>query len=522
MSLDENIEAVYSYLKSQKIYLNKNNLSFQVKSHADSPSLLSFSDTLNFLGISNLAFNLALEDVENLPDSFLALLGEENQQPDLFHITKKGDYYLYRKEKKIVKATRKDLEALWKSVVLLAEEPEEKVDENKSKISTGSLITFLVIIILGSVYLFSHSLLLTLFGVLSSVGLFLSIEALKTELGIESKVSQRFCNIVVNADCGQVINSEKNEWLQKIKISDISLWFFCSQLMALFVFSVAGFTETFVNYMTFSLLLSSPITLYSIYFQYKIEKKWCLICLAIIVLTNLEFIFLLFFKTNLKFEALSSILFFIIFLIVSILVYLLKPVFIEKRNLSTNYLKQIRFSKDYVIFRNTLIKSETQFFEKEYILLGNRKSKHKISIVTSPTCEFCEAAHYVLDNIYKQFGQNLAISIRFNYYDFLSIETKNLYLRLGEIYETETEIEFLQALKYWFENKNLDDWFDKFGKLENPENIDMKFIEITNENLEKGLNFTPNIFLNQYNFPNQYDVENLEYFIADWIEDKEL
>lgn len=522
MSLDENIEAVFSYLKSQKIHLNKNNLSFQVKSHADSPSLLSFSDTLNFLGISNLAFHLAFEDLENLPDSFLALLGEEHQQPDLFHITKKGDYYLYRKEKKIVKATRKDLETLWKSVVLLAEVSEEKTDKNTSKIPVEFLIALLVTVILGSVYLFSHSLLLTLFGVLSAIGLFFSIEALKTELGIESKVSQRFCNIVVNADCGQVINSVKSKWLQQIKISDISLWFFSSQLLALFVFSVAGFTETFVTYMTVSLLLSSPITLYSIYFQYKIEKKWCLLCLAIVGVNYLEIAFSLFFKTNLKFETLSSILFCIIFLIVSILVYLIKPVFVEKRDLSTNYLKQIRFSKDYLIFKNTLVKSETQFFEKEYILLGNRESEHKISIVTSPTCEFCKAAHFVFDNIYNQFKENLSISIRFNYYDFLSIETKNLYLRLGEIYENETEIDFMQALKYWFENKNLEDWFNKFGKLENPEKIEMKFIEITNENLEKDLNFTPNIFLNQYNFPNQYEVENLEYFIADWIEDKEL
>ena len=78
------------------------------------------------------------------------------------------------------------------------------------------------------------------------------------------------------------------------------------------------------------------------------------------------------------------------------------------------------------------------------------------------------------------------------------------------------------ALKNWFENKNLDNWLNKFGNFENTDGIENKLIEITNENKEKELNFTPNIFLNQYNYPNQYERENLEYFIADWLEDEEL
>ncbi len=521
MNIDKGIESVFSYLKSQKIYQNKQNFSFQVKSHIDYPSLLSFSDTLNFLDIPNVAFNFPFEEIDRLPDSFVALLGKEHQQSDLFHITKQGNNYLYRQEKKTIKVTKEKLEVLWKNVVLLVEMPEENLEKSKSKIPVGILLAILAMFVLSAVYFFSYSWPLLIFGFLSLIGLYLSVEALKVEFGIDSKISNSFCNIVVNADCGQVINSTKNKWLQKIKISDISLWFFASQILALFVFSVAGFLDKFLSYMIFGLLFSIPMTFYSIYFQYKIEKKWCPICLVIIGIIYVELAFLLFVKPDFYFEAKTLLLFFIIFLIIAGLIYLLKPVFLERKDFSEKYIKQLRFLRNYEIFKNTLQKSDTKIFEKEYIVLGNRESKHKISIVTSPFCGYCKDAHHILDKILSRHSDKVAISIRFNFDENFDEIQKNLFLRLAEIYEQNDDY-FMKALNEWFENKNFESWFSKFGALENTESVREKLKDITEENSVFGLNFTPDIFLNQYNFPKQYDRENLEYYITDWIEDEEL
>ena len=262
------------------------------------------------------------------------------------------------------------------------------------------------------------------------------------------------------------------------------------------------------------------MTLYSIYFQYKIEKKWCPICLSIIGIVYLEFAFLLFLHNGFYANTASLVLFTSIFSLIAGLVYLLKPIFLEKKDISEKYIKQLRFSRNYEIFKNTLVKSETQFFDKEYIVLGNRESKHKISVVTSPLCGYCKDAHTLLDKIYHRFGNDIGISIRFNFDE--NSTNKNLFLRLAEIYEAQGDVDFMFALKDWFETKNLDNWLNKFGNFENTDGIEEKLIEITNENKEKGLNFTPNIFLNQYDYPKQYERENLEYFIADWLEDEEL
>ena len=519
----KDLEAVFSYLHSEKISINKEEFQFQVETHADYPSLLAFSDALHFFNIPNIAFNLSFDEIDNLPDSFIAFLGKEYQEPNLYHITKQRNHYSYQEEKKPVKVTKEELKTLWKSVVLLVEKLEEHTENKKSNVfSTSFFIAVLTILILSVVWFFSQSLILVIFGGLISIGLFLSIEAIKTELGIESKISNGFCNIVSNADCGQVINSTKNQWIEKVKISDISIWFFASQLFAFFLFSVAGLHNQLLGYIFISLVLSVPMTLYSIYFQYKIEKKWCPICLSIIGIVYLELLFLFFIKYDFQLNAESLVLFFAIFSIVAGLVYLLKPVFVEKKEFKDKYIKQLRFVRNYEVFKNTLQKSDTQFFEKEFIVLGNRESKKRISIVTSPFCGFCKDAHHLLDDIISRFGEGMAVSIRFNYDENSDTKTKDFFLRLTEIYVEKGSEHFMQSLKNWFENKNLDTWFFQFGTSENTTEIESKLKEIAVENSEKELNFTPNIFLNQYNFPKQYDKEHLEYFIADWIEDEEI
>lgn len=523
MTPNSDIDQIYSYFQSQNIKIDKEEFKFQVKTHADYPSLLAFSDALSFFNILNKAIKLPFDNLESLEDSFIALLQNDNDSQTLFHLTKEKDFYLIKENKKILKLTKEELKRQWQGIVLITEPQEDYIENNSSKSNnialTVIIITFTTIFLLLVNY-FTVSLYYTLFCILPIIGLFLSIEALKTELGIESKISQSFCNIIPNADCEQVINSNKNKLIQNIKISDISFWFFASQLITIFVFSVAKLNTEFLSIMIFGLALSIPMTFYSIYFQYKVEKKWCPICLSIISIIYLEFSFLLFLNKGFQVSISNFIIFVTLFSFIAILIYLIKPIFLEKKVMNEKYIDQLRFSRNYDIFKNSLLKSETQFFDREYIVLGNRESTHKISLVTSPLCKYCKDAHNLLDSVHNRFRENICISIRFNYYE--KSTNKNLFLRLAEIYETKGDSAFIFALRDWFENKNLEKWLNKFGDFENTFGVQEKLMRITNENEEKGLNFTPNIFLNQYNYPNQYERENLEYFVADWLEDKVL
>ena len=48
--------------------LNKEEFLFQFRSHPDYPSILAFSDTLNFMGIKNDAYEIDKADWHDLPE----------------------------------------------------------------------------------------------------------------------------------------------------------------------------------------------------------------------------------------------------------------------------------------------------------------------------------------------------------------------------------------------------------------------------------------------------------------------
>lgn len=512
---------LFKYLEVEGININKEEFIFQVQSHPDYPSLLSISDTLSFLKVNSYAASISKDEIIGLPKYFIAFLNVELREPTMFFVKNDSEnfYKLYSKNAEEV-IDKKELESRWKDIVLIA----EPRDGNQKKFdSKNNIFLFLILFstsFLAIVYYFSGSLSFALLCLLPIIGLFLSIEALKSELGLESKISQKFCNIIPNSDCSQVINSTKSQWFQKVKISDISFWFFTSQLLSILIFSFAHLSVDFLYIMLISLTLSMPITLYSIYFQYKVEEKWCPICLSIIGVIYLELSYLLFIDISNKLNIRSIILFSSVFCLVAVVLYLIKPVFLEKKDISEKYIKQLRLSRNYELFKNTLVKTEAQFFEKEYIVLGNKKSKHKISIITSPLCGFCKEAHQEIDGIYNRFGKNIGISVRFNYDE--NSPSKNLYLKLAEIYENKGDKDFMLALNNWFENKNLNQWLVRYGNIDNTEIIEQRLLEVAFENRKKKLNFTPNLFLNQFNYPKQYEIENLQFFIADWLEDEKL
>ena len=58
---------------SVKLKSEKNEFLFQFQSHPNYPSALAFSDTLNFLGVKNNAYNLEKEYWGELPEEFITI-----------------------------------------------------------------------------------------------------------------------------------------------------------------------------------------------------------------------------------------------------------------------------------------------------------------------------------------------------------------------------------------------------------------------------------------------------------------
>ena len=112
-------DKLINYLK-----LDKQEFIFQFNSHPNYPSALAFSDTLNFLGVKNDAYQLDKEYWDELPEEFIAIVDNS------FSLVKKSgsNYSVYSEKAKTL-----DKEELYKNstdFVLLFEKTENA--ENKA------------------------------------------------------------------------------------------------------------------------------------------------------------------------------------------------------------------------------------------------------------------------------------------------------------------------------------------------------------------------------------------------------
>ena len=78
--------------------LDKQEFIFQFNSHPTYPSALAFSDTLNFMGVKNDAYELDKEYWDELPEEFIAIVDNS------FSVVKKSgnQYSIYSDKTKII------------------------------------------------------------------------------------------------------------------------------------------------------------------------------------------------------------------------------------------------------------------------------------------------------------------------------------------------------------------------------------------------------------------------------------
>ena len=109
--------------------------------------------------------------------------------------------------------------------------------------------------------------------VLSVVGIITSIAIVKQELGLKTIIGDAFCSGTDDKkDCDAVLTSKGAEIFKGYKLSDFSILFFTGLTLLTFFQS----SNPVISY-TIS-LIAIPVTLYSLYYQYAVVKKWCLLC----------------------------------------------------------------------------------------------------------------------------------------------------------------------------------------------------------------------------------------------------
>jgi len=499
------LDKLISYLK-----LDKQEFMFQFNSHPNYPSALAFSDTLNFLGVRNDAYELDKEYWDELPEEFIAIVD------NTFSLVKKSgsQYSIYSDKAKTI--NKDELHEKSTDFVLLFEK-DSTVSKSFTSYKPFLYLVFSIILLYSLLTLTWYE---SLFNILSLAGVYISLEIFNQKFGNKSAVIGSICGETAGnqstSSCNKIITQDKTS-IMGLKFSDFSLIYFIGiTVLGLFLPATALVIKGFA--------WASLIAIgYSLYVQGFVEKAYCRVCLLIISVLLLQLIISIFFFGNVFFDIKTALLSITLWSVVFLSILYLNTTLEEKENLQKSNAKNLRFKRNYDLFKRELLENEKiTFTDNQTFLVGNKDAKINLSIISNPYCGFCKDAHKIAESLLQKYPDNISVQMRFNYSpDKQNEKFTDLISDFMHTYKNKTSQDFLNLVDYWFKTKDEAKTRLKAGIT--PTNEDLSpIINMSAENRNAGLNFTPIFLINGYQFPDKYEREDIYYFMDELTEDDDI
>ncbi|MCC7402318.1 MAG: thioredoxin domain-containing protein [Chitinophagaceae bacterium] len=506
---------VISWMQKLNIPVASSFIREKLLSHPDYPSLLSITDTLDELNIENGAFVVEKEKIKEMPVPFLAHTGKRG-----------GEFELITDCTKYIDKNP-DFEKQWDGIAVVAEKPERFDNtENKHMLlqekRKRQVLWFFIFFISGlSLFSVANNFSWQYAGLLLTTiaGLSVAVLIVEHELGISNEFTEQLCAAGKHTDCDVVMASKGSklpQWLNPIAVgwADAGIIYFSSVFLLLIVSGFTGIVQSEAVVLSLLAAGSLPFTVFSVYYQWRVVKKWCPLCLATVAVLWIQFGLLLPGFYRFPFQAISpNETLFTLFTLCTLSaawLLLIKPALQKNKGLADKNFSLLRFKNNPEVF-NSLLKQQrkvdTTPFEND-LQLGNPDADLQIIVACNPYCGPCAKTHEILHEFAEK--NDIGVTVRF------AIKTGN------------KEDRKLQAVRYLlqltdkrpavYKRKVLHDWyadmdFEKFSKkyfLENLLDVDSLLKQEENWSNESGIKFTPTIFINGHELPKQYRADDLK------------
>ncbi len=518
-----------SYLKKENILLSREELKLQLLSHPSYPSLHALTGVLDHYNIENLALEVPSnsETLKQLPKNFIAHINANGSSEFvLVSQHKDGISLLYENRKTETISKRKFLE-LWRGVILALENDGSPSPNTKNRFNSKRFLVVSTILLLLAFVMTNTNFDLFYFTqlVLAIAGVAVSALIVQQELGYNSATFNKICGNSKTTSCNEVLKSKGAQLFGTFKLSDMSLVYFLG-LMSFLLFGLF-LKENSWNALKLFTFLALPITIYSIYYQYRVVKKWCTLCLGIVAILWLQCAsVVLLTNLSLKSSALEfqevALLFFS-FLLSLTLWMLLKPLLENQQSFNKLTIDHLKFKRNFGVFNAFLNKDRsynTISIDKREIVLGNPDADITCLLVTSPACFYCKKAHSDVETILKTHSEAIKLVIRFNVSKNVDNYAHKIAARLIEIYHTNRSKVNTALHEVYAKGLTFKQWLDKWGST-----ADTSIIEVLDRQRawchENAVNFTPAFFVKGKAFPKEYERSDLKFFIEDLQEELE-
>ena len=516
--------AIVKLLKFSKINHNSSIIITELEKHPDYPSLLALSDVLTSLDIENVAFVASFDELADVQCPFIAYTLANGGE--LLVVTEVDEHTLTVSNERWNKhkLNKEEFREAYSGVVLVAE-PSSATANYRSTIGktlaslrspflvTSLALVFILALVFHTSYLsqFSwQSLLLTLF---KSAGLITSILLLVQSVDSNNSLVQAICKSGGKTDCSNILSSNAANVFEGLTWSEVGFFYFAGTWLLLMF---GGGTP--LIWLTLGILnfISLPYTFYSIHYQARVAKAWCVLCCTVQALLWLEFIPLVanFRAAYSSFAALSwgEVSTIIICLLTPVILWvILKPLLLKSKEVLP-LKQQLRNFKYNTELFNKLLTEQPKYAlpaEECSILLGNTEAQNIVTLVTNPNCPPCAEAHHLLNELLEQ-NDNIQARIIFKT-DHDNPISRHL-MALNSLPDKEIA---KQALHDWYEKKqkNYEAWAKAYPVKLN----ETEFYNLDRQNdwcQLADITFTPTLLLNGYRIPQLYQIPDLRYMLA--------
>lgn len=510
---------VMKWLSIQHMPVAESYLRLRLESHPDYPSLIAVQDTLEELGINSYACSGTKEELKN-----------ENR-PFLAHFNIGEGYIMSFKDVANAEQKVKDFDNTWSGNVMFAE-PTKKTGNaehdklyKKEKLNRFFCIAaiFLFASVLLGLSIAAGSVSAILLTASNSIGLYFSWLIAQKEFGISNSVSDKICSMAKHSRCESVLFSKGAKLFNWLTWGDVGIVYFSSSLL----------------YLLISLLTNQPISLYyiisiaglifpiySLYYQLKIVKQWCMLCIGVLAVLGINAI--------IGFVQLSTISLHItgvlvneVLLLTGVICFilaawqLLKSLFQKSLTSLSNEIKATRLKRSPEIFKALLDKQELKQINlpclDDSIRFGKSSAPYQLVIACNPYCDPCAEAHQAIEDLYEKYPFFLAVSLRFVVFSLA--EDNSVTKATSSIIRAikEDKKSAFEVTKDWYKRMNFD-WFMEKYQTENKSPIkELEFYK--NWVVEAEIRSTPKFFINGRQLPTVFNwktfIEYVEYIIRD-------
>ncbi len=516
--MDHSIHVIKRLLSLLAIKHTSRYLKDSILSHPDHNSLLAITDTLDNYNIENLAVKIDAEKLTDMPLPCIVQVKAHGSALfcvlDALSDTKVS---YYDNNDKLTTIEKEAFLKIWTGVCLLVETTEaSKEPDIEKKLADKRIFNLLglsVIFLLAFWIVFSFhnattslSILSTIytgiFTILKIIGLTVGIILLWFEIDQYNPTLQSFCTGSSNSkiNCNAVLGS-KYAMLFNGSLS-LSLLVFAYFFSTLGYVLISQFSTSALSTLSVFSFLSLPALIASVYYQAFVIKQWCKFCIIVQIIILAEIAIAFFSESYKTLEIIDLPLLGALFLMPIIGWKFLKPLLENQKTLNLNKrgLKKLKNNPDVLeglLQKSRKIETSTEGLG---ISINNETAKYHIIKVCNPYCSPCAKAQPVLEHLVHAGKISLQVLFTANA-DGKDIKAKPVSHFLA-IDEQKDKSKTQQALDDWYHAEI----YPMNGELEKQSH---KIEAMRNWCDLENITYTPTIFINGYELPKEYSIEDL-------------